>query len=37
MTSGPLESLVRLRQLAADDARRSLAECLRIEEERRPK
>jgi flagellar export protein FliJ len=32
MTSGPLESLVRLRQLAADDARRSLAECLHQEE-----
>lgn len=33
MTHDPLESLLRLRQLAADEARRSLAECLRLESE----
>jgi flagellar export protein FliJ len=33
MKQDPLESLRRLRQVAADEARRSLAECLRIEGE----
>jgi flagellar export protein FliJ len=33
MTRDPLESLVRLRRLAVDQARRGLADCLRIEEE----
>ena len=33
MKQDPLESLRRLRQVAADEARRSLAECLQIESE----
>jgi flagellar export protein FliJ len=33
MTRDPLESLMRLRRLAVDQARRGLADCLRIEEE----
>ena len=31
MNHDPLEALLRLRQLAVDEARRGLAECLRIE------
>jgi flagellar export protein FliJ len=31
MTQDPLESLLRLRRLAVDDARRGLADCLRAE------
>jgi flagellar export protein FliJ len=31
MTPDPLESLLRLRRLAVDDARRGLADCLRAE------
>jgi flagellar export protein FliJ len=31
MTPDPLESLLRLRRLAVDEARRGLADCLRIE------
>ena len=31
MTHDPLESLLRLRRLAADEARRGLADCLRLE------
>ena len=33
MTRDPLEALLRLRRMAADEARRGLAECLRIESE----
>jgi flagellar export protein FliJ len=33
MTQDPLESLLRLRRLAVDDARRGLSECLRAEGE----
>ena len=33
MTHDPLEALLRLRRMAADEARRDLAECLRIESE----
>jgi flagellar export protein FliJ len=33
MKQNPLESLLRLRQMAADQARRDLAECLRAESE----
>jgi flagellar export protein FliJ len=33
MTHDPLETLLRLRRLAADEARRGLAECLRAESE----
>ena len=31
MTHDPLESLLRLRRLAVDEARRGLADCLRVE------
>ena len=31
MTRDPLESLLRLRRLAVDEARRGLADCLRVE------
>jgi flagellar export protein FliJ len=33
MTRDPLETLLRLRRLAADEARRGLADCLRAESE----
>jgi flagellar export protein FliJ len=33
MMHGPLEALLRLRRMAADEARRALAECLRAESE----
>ena len=33
MTRDPLEALLRLRRMAADEARRGLAECLRVESE----
>lgn len=33
MSHDPLEALLRLRRLAADEARRGLAECLRVESE----
>ncbi len=33
MTRDPLEALIRLRRLAADEARRSLADCLRDEDQ----
>jgi hypothetical protein len=33
MTRNPLEALLRLRRVAADEARRGLAECLRVEGE----
>src|SRR5690349_2668678 len=33
MSREPLEALLRLRRLAADQARRGLAECLRVESE----
>jgi hypothetical protein len=33
MTHDPLEALLRLRRMAADEARRGLGECLRIESE----
>ena len=33
MTHDPLEALLRLRRMAADEARRGLAECLRVESE----
>lgn len=33
MSSEPLEALLRLRRLAVDEARRGLAECLRLESE----
>ena len=33
MTHDPLEALLRLRRMAADEASRGLAECLRVESE----
>ncbi len=33
MSHDPLEALLRLRRMAADEARRGLAECLRVESE----
>src|SRR4051812_30387252 len=33
MSRDPIETLLRLRRLAADQARRGLAECLRVESE----
>jgi flagellar export protein FliJ len=33
MTRDPLEALLRLRRMVADEARRGLAECLRVESE----
>ncbi len=33
MTRDPLEALLRLRRIAVDEARRDLAECLRVESE----
>ncbi|HEY2619395.1 MAG TPA: hypothetical protein VGI78_18790 [Acetobacteraceae bacterium] len=33
MTDDPLEALLRLRRMAADEARRGLAQCLRVESE----
>ena len=33
MTRDPVESLLRLRRMAADEARHGLAECLRVESE----
>jgi flagellar export protein FliJ len=33
MTHDPLETLLRLRRMAVDEARRGLAECLRVESE----